>query len=94
MNIIYAHLDSISTVSTTSTTKPNAAGSAGDAEDAEDAGDAPNNWGTLISQSNNGRSSTYESYTRSGAKIVRHVYWTQEAAEKCHSCDHRYEGGH
>ena len=78
LNIIYEHLDSTTTVSTTSTAKPSAS---------EDVTDDPNSWGILVSQSNNGRSSTYETYSRDGLKIVTHVYWTTEAASKCSSCD-------
>ena len=86
LNLIYAHLDSSTTVSATSATKPSLA--------AETDSDEPNSWGSLISQSNNGRSSTYEAYNRDGSKTVTHVYWTSEAASKCASCDHRYDGGH
>ena len=86
LNIIYAHLDSTTTVSTPSLTKPSAA--------AEEGNDDPNSWGSLVSQSNNGRSSTYEAFNRDGSKAVTHVYWTLEAASKFSSCDHRYDGGH
>ena len=85
LNLIYAHLDSTITVSTTSATKPSAA---------EEGSDDPNSWGRLVSQSNNGRSSTYEAFNRDGSKTVTHVYWTLEAASRCSSCDHRYDGGH
>jgi hypothetical protein len=90
LNTIYNHIDSSTTLLTTTSTKANAG------VDAEDVGndDDPNSWGMLVSQSRNGRSSTYENHTRSGLKIVRHVLWTLEAAENCASCDHRYEGGH
>ena len=86
LNIIYAHLDSTTTVSTPSLTKPSAA--------AEEGNDDPNSWGSLVSQSNNGRSSTYEAFNRDGSKAVTHVYLTLEAASKFSSCDHRYDGGH
>ncbi len=83
--IIYQHLDSTTTVATSSATKPSAA---------DEGNDDPNSWGKLMSQSNNGRSSTYEGFNRDGSKTATHVYWTSEAAAKCPSCDHRYDGGH
>lgn len=86
LNIVYAHLDSTTTVSSPSLTKPSTA--------AEEGSDDPNSWGRLVSQSNNGRSSTYEAFNRDGSKTVTHVYWTSEAASRCSSCDHRYDGGH
>ena len=81
LNIIYAHLDSTTTVA--SKTSPAASASDGD--------DDPKNWGQLVSQSGNGRSSTYERYNPDGSKTVTHVYWTIEAAANCPSCDHRYD---
>jgi len=83
LNIIYAHLDSTTTVSA-STSKSSPA----------DTNDDPNSWGMLMSQSNNGRSSTYEAYNRDGSKTLTHVYWTADAAANCPSCDHRYDNGH
>ena len=83
LNLIYAHLDSTTTVSATAA-----------ASSANDIGDDSNSWGILVSQSKNGRSSTYENMNRDGSKTVTHVYWTLEAAAKCPSCDHRYEAGH
>ncbi len=85
LNSIYLHLDTTTTVAAAPTTRPSSA--AGDNDD-------PNSWGKLVSQSNNGRSSTYEAYDRDGSKVVTHVFWTLEAASKCQSCDHRYDGGH
>jgi hypothetical protein len=85
LNIIYAHLDSTTTVATTTFTS-----SAAEVDGTDD----PNSWGMLVSQSNDGRNSTYERYNRDGSKTVTHVYWTLEAAAKCGSCDHRYDGGH
>ena len=79
--IIYTHLDSTTTVA--AATAPTASKS--------DVSDDPNTWGILISQSKNGRSSTYERYNEDGSKTLTHVYWTIEAAEgDCPSCDHRY----
>ena len=83
LNIIYAHLDSTTTVA--ATTSKSAA-----SEDDDD----PNSWGMLVSQSKNGRSSTYEAYNHDGSKKATHVYWTSEAATKCPGCDHRYDNGH
>ena len=45
---------------------------------------------SLVSQSANGRSSTYERDHGGGNKTVTHVFWTIEAAENCPSCDHRF----
>ena len=84
LNSIYAHFDSYTTLATT--TSKSAA--------AEDDGDDPNSWGMLVSQSHNGRSSTYEAYNRDGSKKATHVFWTSEAAAKCPGCDHRYDNGH
>jgi hypothetical protein len=53
--------------------------------------DAPQNWGRLVSQSANGRSSTYEIENWDGTKKVTHVFWTEEFAERCVACDHRYD---
>ncbi|MDP9224897.1 MAG: hypothetical protein M3P18_13840 [Actinomycetota bacterium] len=81
LNIIYAHLDSTTTVAATTSL----AGSASEVSD------DPNSWGQLVSQSKNGRSSTYEQFERDGSKTVTHVYWTLEAAANCPSCDHRFD---
>ena len=83
--IIYNHVDSTTTVSSATP-----ASSKADVEITDD----PNSWGMLVSQSQNGRSSTYERYHQDGSKTVTHVYWTLEAAAKCASCDHRYDNGH
>lgn len=81
LNIIYAHLDSTTTVA--ANTAPAASQS--------DVTDDPSSWGNLVSQSHNGRSSTYERLNRDGSKSLTHVYWTIEAAEHCPGCDHRYD---
>ena len=81
LNIIYAHLDSTTTVA--AKTSP--------AASASDVSNDPNSWGQLVSQSHNGRSSTYERIENDGSKTVTHVYWTIEAAAGCPSCDHRYD---
>jgi hypothetical protein len=82
---IYAHLDSTTTLAAAA---PNSSGA-----DADNS-DNPNDWGMLVSQSRNGRSSTYQRYNRDGSITATHVFWTIEAATKCPSCDHRYDGGH
>ena len=79
LNLIYSHLDSTTTVAS-------ASASAG-----VDVTDDPNSWGQLVSQSHNGRSSTYERANYDGSFTVTHVFWTAEAAEKCAGCDHRFE---
>ena len=81
LNIIYSHLDSTTTVA--STTSP--------ASSASDITEDPNSWGQLMSQSPNGRSSTYERFDRDGSKTMTHVFWTREAAATCPSCDHRFD---
>ncbi len=81
LNIIYAHItDTTTTVAAVTTS----AGSGVDVTDDQ------NSWGQLISQSANGRSSTYERYNVNNSLTVTHVYWTTEAAASCPSCDHRY----
>ncbi len=80
---IYSHLDSTSTVSAAPVT------SRADIDITDDA----NSWGMLVSQSQNGRSSTYERHNNDGSKTVTHVYWTQEAVSSCPSCDHRFGNG-
>lgn len=79
LNIIYTHLDSTTTVA--AQTSP--------AASASDVTDDPNSWGQLMSQSPNGRSSTYENVNRDGSRTITHVYWTLEAVAACPSCDHR-----
>ncbi len=81
LNIIYSHLDSTTTVAA------QAALTSASSEVSED----PNSWGQLVSQSNSGRSSTYERFERDGSKTVTHVYWTTEATASCPSCDHRFD---
>lgn len=85
LNIIYGHTDSSTTVA--QTTSPSARAGV-------DITDDPNSWGMLVRQSGNGRSSTYERFNDNGSKTVTHVFWAIEAASKCPSCDHRYDGGH
>ncbi len=81
LNIIYLHLDASTTVA--STTSP--------AATASDVTDDPNSWGQLVSQSPNGRSSTYQNVNRDGSMTLTHVFWTIEAAAKCPGCDHRFD---
>ncbi|MCA1566853.1 MAG: hypothetical protein LC803_14655 [Acidobacteria bacterium] len=81
LNSIYAHLDSITTVSTTS------AATAGRSDVTED----PNSWGSLMSQSRNGRSSTYQRANADGTHTITHVFWTEEAAARGAMHDHRYD---
>ena len=78
--IIYTHLDSTTTIGAAATKN------AGNSEATED----PSSWGQLVSQSGNGRSSTYERGNSDGSKTVTHVFWTEEAADSCPSCDHRF----
>jgi len=80
LNIIYSHLDSTTTLALGA---PSVTG--------VDVSEDPNSWGQLVSQSKNGRSSTYERYERDGSKTVTHVFWTVEAAANCPACDHRFD---
>ena len=89
LNLIYAHLDSTSTVATIAAEV--AAMGQGPAAAYRDISDDPNSWGQLIRQSPHGRSSTYERYNGDGSKNLTHVFWTNEAAARCPSCDHRYD---
>ncbi len=81
LNLIYAHLDSTTTVA--AMTSP--------AASASEVSDVPNSWGQMVSQSKNGRSSTYERFERDGSKTLTHVFWTLDAAAFCPSCDHRFD---
>ena len=81
---IYTHLDATTTVA--SITAQSASADV-------DISDDPNSWGKLMSQSNNGRNSTYERSNKDGSITLTHVFWTNEAAEKCPGCDHRFGGG-
>ncbi|MEP6704353.1 MAG: hypothetical protein ABJB34_06070 [Acidobacteriota bacterium] len=77
---IYSHFDSSTTIGfAASATNPYADDS------------APENWGSLVSQSVNGRSTTYERENWDGTKKATHVFWTREAAAVCRACDHRYD---
>jgi hypothetical protein len=69
LSIIYGHLDSTTTLgqALTSNNMPPAMSDI----DLE----GPNQWGKLMSQSANGRSSTYEADFANGNKIVTHVIW-------------------
>lgn len=78
LNLIYAHQDRTTTVAASTTT-------AGHDAVTED----PMTWGALMRQSANGRSSVYQRDHQDGSKTVTHVYWTEEAASSCRSCDHR-----
>lgn len=75
----------------TSTTLAAAASALATQADATDSGDDnQRQWGRLLSQSKNGRSSVYEQTLENGIQIVRHVFWTEETAAKCQACDHRF----
>jgi len=84
LNIIYSHLDSTRTVA--GMTPMSSALVPGN-----DISDDARSWGQLMSQSANGRSSTYERANADGSMTVTHVFWTVEAAKNCPSCDHRFD---
>lgn len=81
LQTIYSHLDSSTTV----------ASLVADSNMFGDDPDAPHNWGQLVRQSANGRSSVYEYVYWNGNKKLTHVFWTEEWAANCRSCDHRYD---
>jgi hypothetical protein len=85
LKTIYAHLDSTTTVQAA----PGTIGSAARGGVDVDITDDPASWGALMSQSANGRSSTYQRHNQDGSVTLTHVYWTNEAAANCPSCDHR-----
>lgn len=85
LNTIYSHLDSTTTVAAT----PGAVGSAAKGGANVDISDDPNSWGALMKQSANGRASTYQRHNDDGSITLTHVFWTNEAAASCPSCDHR-----
>ena len=84
LKTIYAHLDGFTTVAAM-TPLVSAMGKGVDVTD------DPRSWGQLMSQSANGRSSTYERDNWDGSRTVTHVYWTEEAAARCGNCDHRFD---
>lgn len=81
LQAIYSHLDSTTTLKF-STSVGRFFG---------DDPDAPYNWGRLIRQSQNGRASVYREDHPDGSFTIRHVLWTQEFAERCQGCDHRWD---
>ena len=89
LNLIYAHIDSTTTVAMIAAQV--AAFSQGPAAAVRDIIDDPQSWGQLVRQSPNGRSSHYERENGDGSRNVTHVYWTLEVAERCVSCDHRFQ---
>lgn len=80
LNSIYKHLDSTTTVASLSTTQ---------VARSDEVTVDPLTWGTLMRQSPDGRSSVYQQFHRDGSMSLTHVYWTEEAAAACPSCDHR-----
>jgi hypothetical protein len=80
LNIIYQHLDSTTTLAASTASSS-----------ANEVTNEPNSWGYLVSQSANGRSTVYQRDHADGSKTLTHVYWTEEAANGCTNCDHRYD---
>ena len=80
LSTIYAHLDSTTTAAASTASSS-----------ANEVTNEPNSWGQLVSQSANGRSSVYEREHGDNSKTLTHVYWTEEAAERCPGCDHRFD---
>jgi hypothetical protein len=80
LETIYSHLDSSNTI----------AGLFVSSNSFDEDPDDPKNWGQLVRQSANGRSSVYEQINFDGTRTLRHVFWTRDAAERCPGCDHRY----
>jgi hypothetical protein len=82
LSSIYSHLDTTTTVGSFS---------AFNLLPSDEVTNDPNSWGRLMSQSANGRSSTYEKELSNGSRTITHVFWSLEAAERCQNCDHRFE---
>jgi hypothetical protein len=80
LSSIYSHLDSSTTIGAS-------AMMAGQSEVTED----PNSWGSLTSQSRNGRSTTYDRANSDGSHTITHVFWSEEAAARGALYDHRYD---
>ena len=97
LNQIYAHLDSTTTLA--SAVFPTTEGGRGKSGQAAMAGGRHENditddsasWGDLTQQSEDGHHSEYTRHNRDGSITVTHVLWTEEAAAKCPSCDHRQD---
>lgn len=84
LGTMYAHLDPTTTIGFTASSPGNSGNAnAGSNEN-------PNDWGMLMRQSANGRSSTYEKDLGNGNSMITHVFWTEERAENCPGCDHRF----
>ncbi len=80
LDTIYQHLDATTTI-----------GFNAPSNSAADITDDPRSWGRLTSQTRNGRGSTYERENFDGTRTATHVYWAEEAAERCPGCDHRFQ---
>jgi predicted Zn-dependent protease len=93
LSSIYAHLDGSTTIAARTASETEAAQAS--AEDAgSDITDDPISWGHLVSQSKNGRSSTYERSNPNGSRTLTHVFWTEEAAANNPGGDHRFHHHH
>ena len=88
LSSIYAHLDGSTTIAarTADTTIAHTEGEDAGSDITED----PISWGHLVSQSKNGRSSTYERANPNGTRTLTHVFWTIEAAAENPGGDHRF----
>jgi hypothetical protein len=78
---IYAHLDSTTTIGASAPTGPGR-GAAPPAWHELTPGDTPAQWGRLVAQSRDGGQSVYELDFGRGYKIITHVTWTLEMAER------------
>lgn len=90
--IIYAHTDSTSTIGRLliQNEKINPALFDFRTRAVDEVTDDANTWGRLVSQTKNGRGSTYERFLSDGSKMETHVLWTEEAVVSCRGCDHRF----
>ena len=88
---IYAHTDSTSTIGRLLIQNGKLNSEMFDFSNrvADEVTDKSDTWGRLVSQSRNGRSSTYERILSDGSKTETHVFWTEEAVLNCRGCDHR-----
>ncbi|MBX4192452.1 hypothetical protein KW798_03130, partial [Candidatus Parcubacteria bacterium] len=67
LDLIYAHLDPITTIAQTSLSSPQAA------DDSTD----PRKWGREVHRNDDGRMSVFEQDLGNGNKVLRHVFWAE-----------------
>ena len=83
LEIIYWHLDSITTLATSIVSKPALA---------SDVTDDPSTWGKEIHTSSDRHSSVFERNAENGAKVMTHVFWADRGDQVGKSGENRNEG--